>query len=346
MTKTLLRVLSGEAVQPPPIWLMRQAGRYLPEYRATREQAGDFLSLCYNPDLAAEVTFQPIRRFGFDAAILFADILLVPDALGAGLEFVQGDGPSFRHPVRDRAGIGRLAKPDVGSSLGYVFDAIRTTKRALADLPDPVPLIGFAGTPWTLAAYMTQGGGSQTYPHLLAWSYRDPEGLERLLSLITDATIDYVLGQVEAGAQAIQLFDTWGGLLSEERWRGLAMPHMVRILEALAAAGVPRIVFARGSSHLLPALAELPAEVLSIDWTLPLSEARRIAGPDKVLQGNLDPAALLGPVDEIERLTARLLEEAAGGPHIVNLGHGIFKQTSPDHARAFVRAVKELGKPR
>jgi len=345
MSDLFLREARGEATERRPVWMMRQAGRYLAEYRAVRAEV-DFLTLCRTPDLVAEVTVQPVRLVGVDAAILFADILLVPDALGAGLQFVQGDGPSFRNPVRDRAGIGRLAKPDVGKALGYVFDAIRTTRRALAALPDPVPLIGFAGTPWTLAAYLTQGGGSQTYPHLLAWSYRDPEGLERLLSLITDVTIDYVLGQVEAGAQAIQLFDTWGGLLSEERWRGLAMPHVARILEALAGTGVPRIVFARGSAHLLPALADLPAEVLSIDWTLPLSEARRIAGPGKVLQGNLDPAALLGPVDEIERLTARLLEEAAGGPHIVNLGHGIFKQTDPDHARAFVRAVKELGTPR
>jgi uroporphyrinogen decarboxylase len=345
MSDLFLREARGEATERRPVWMMRQAGRYLAEYRAVRAEV-DFLTLCKTPDLVAEVTVQPVRLVGVDAAILFADILLVPDALGAGLEFVQGDGPSFRNPVRDRAAIGRLTKPDVGEALGYVFDAIRTTRRALEELPDPVPLIGFAGTPWTLAAYLTQGGGSQTYPHLLAWSYRDPEGLERLLTLITDVTIDYVLGQVEAGAQAIQLFDTWGGLLSEERWRGLAMPHVARILEALAGTGVPRIVFARGSAHLLPALAELPAEVLSIDWTLPLSEARRIAGPDRVLQGNLDPAALLGPVDEIGRLTARLLEEAAGGPHIVNLGHGIFKQTDPDHARAFVRAVKELGKPR
>ncbi len=345
MGDLFLREARGEATERRPVWMMRQAGRYLAEYRAVRAEV-DFLTLCRTPDLVAEVTVQPVRLVGVDAAILFADILLVPDALGGGLEFVQGDGPSFRNPVRDRSGIGRLAKPDVGRDLGYVFDAVRTTRRALAELPDPVPLIGFAGTPWTVAAYLTQGGGSQTYPHLLAWSYRDPEGLERLLALITDVTIDYVLGQVEAGAQAIQLFDTWGALLSRERWRGLAMPHVVRILEALAPTGVPRIVFARGSSHLFPALAELPAEVLSVDWTLPLSEARRIAGPGKALQGNLDPAALLGPVDAIERLTARLLEEGAGGPHVANLGHGIFKQTDPEHARSFVRAVKELSAPR
>ena len=345
MGDLFLREARGEATERRPVWMMRQAGRYLPEYRAVRAEA-DFLTLCRTPELVAEVTVQPVRLVGVDAAILFADILLVLDALGAGLEFVEGDGPALRNPVRDRSGISRLAKPDVAASLGYVFDAVRVTRSALAALPDPVPLIGFAGTPWTLAAYLAEGGGSQSYPRLLAWSYRDPEGLERLLDLITEVTIDYVLGQVEAGAQAIQLFDTWGGLLSEERWRGLAMPHVVRILEALAPTGVPRIVFARGSSHLLPALAELPAEVLSVDWTLPLSEARRIAGPGRALQGNLDPAALLGPIDGIERLTARLLEEGAGGPHVVNLGHGIFKETPPEHARAFVDAVKRLSGPR
>ena len=345
MGDLFLREARGEATERRPVWMMRQAGRYLPEYRAVRAEV-DFLTLCRTPDLVAEVTVQPVRLVGVDAAILFADILLVLDALGAGLEFVEGDGPALRNPVRNRSGIGRLAKPDVGAALGYVFDAVRVTRRALAELPDPVPLIGFAGTPWTLAAYLAEGGGSQSYPRLLAWSYRDPEGLERLLALVTDVTIDYVLGQVEAGAQAVQLFDTWGGLLSEERWRGLAMPHVVRILEALAPAGVPRLVFARGSAHLFPALAELDAEVLSVDWTLPLSEARRIAGAGKALQGNLDPAALLGPVDGIERLTARLIEQGAGGPHIVNLGHGIFKETPPEHARAFVEAVKELGRPR
>jgi uroporphyrinogen decarboxylase len=345
MGDLFLREARGEATERRPVWMMRQAGRYLPEYRAVRAEV-DFLTLCRTPDLVAEVTIQPVRLVGVDAAILFADILLVLDAMGAGLEFVQGDGPALRNPVRARDGIGRLAKPNVGAALGYVFDAVRTTRRALGELAEPVPLIGFAGTPWTLAAYLTEGGGSQSYPHLLAWSYRDPEGLERLLALVTEVTIDYLLGQVEAGAQAVQLFDTWGGLLSAERWRGIAMPHLVRILEALAPTGVPRIVFARGSSHLLPALAELPAEVLSVDWTLPLSEARRIAGSGKVLQGNLDPAALLGPVDAIERLTARLLEDGAGGPHIVNLGHGIFQQTPPEHARAFVQAVKNLGRPR
>lgn len=348
MNDLFLREARGEATERRPVWMMRQAGRYLAEYRAIRAEV-DFLTLCRTPELVAEVTVQPVRLVGVDAAILFADILLPLDAMGAGLQFVKGDGPSLRHPVRDRDGIASLTRPDVGKELGYVFDGVRATRRALAELEPPhgpVPLIGFAGTPWTLAAYLTEGRGSSSYSHLLGWSYRDPEGLSGLLDLLADVTIDYLLGQIEAGVQAVQLFDTWGSLLSADRWRGLAMPSVVRILEALEGAGVPRIFFARGSSHLLPVLRELPVEVLSVDWFVPLSEAREIVGPDKVLQGNLDPAALLGPVDEIERLTATLLEEGAGGPHIVNLGHGIFKQTSPDHARAFVRAVKELGKPR
>lgn len=345
MRELFLRAARGERTRRPPVWMMRQAGRYLPEYRAVRAEV-DFLTLCRTPDLVAEVTLQPVRLVGVDAAILFADILLVLDAMGGELRFVQGDGPSLERPVRDRAGIGALAKPDVGAALGYVFDAVRTTRRAMESLEEPVPLIGFAGSPWTLAAYLTQGGGSQTYPPLMAWSYRDPEGLARLLDLLADVTIDYLLGQVEAGAQALQLFDTWGGLLSAERWTRLAMPPTVRILEALAASGVPRIFFARGSSHLLPVLADLPAEALSVDWLLPLAEARRIVGPGKALQGNLDPAALLGPAEEIERLTAEVLEGGSGGPHVVNLGHGIFKQTPPENARAFVDAVKRLGRPR
>ena len=345
MNDLFLREARGEATERRPVWMMRQAGRYLAEYRAVRAEV-DFLTLCRTPELVAEVTIQPVRLVGVDAAILFADILLPLDAMGAGLQFVKGDGPSLRHPVRDRDGIASLSRPDVGKELGYVFDGVRATREGLAALETPVPLIGFAGTPWTLSAYLTEGRGSSNYSHLLGWSYGDPEGLSGLLDLLADVTVDYLLGQIEAGAQAVQLFDTWGSLLSADRWRALVMPSVVRILEALESAGVPRIFFARGSSHLLPVLRELPVEVLSVDWFVPLSEAREIVGPGKTLQGNLDPAALLGPVDEIERQTAILLEEGAGGPHIVNLGHGIFKQTPPDHARAFVRAVKELGKPR
>ncbi len=341
MNDLFLREARGQATERRPVWMMRQAGRYLAEYRAVREKV-DFLTLCRTPELVAEVSLQPVRLVGVDAAIFFADILLPLDAMGAGLRFVKGDGPSFERPVRRREEIGGLRVPDVGSALGYVFDAVAAVRREIASLPEPVPLIGFGGTPWTLAAYLVEGGGSQAFPHLLEWSYRDPEGLRRLLDLITEVSIEYLAGQIEAGAQAIQLFDTWAGLLDLDRWRSFSMPGVVRIFEALAGHGVPLVFFAKGTSHLLAALRELPCQVLSVDWRQPLSEVRRIVGPGKVLQGNLDPAALLGPIPEIERRTAELLAEGAGGGHIVNLGHGILKSTPPDHARAFVAAAKRL----
>ncbi len=339
-----LRACRGEAVERPPVWMMRQAGRYMAEYRALRAQH-DFLTLCKTPELAAEVTLQPVRALGVDAAILFADILLPLEAMGAALRFQKGDGPVFPNPVRSRDDLERLQHPDVEGTLGYVFAAAREVRRRLAELPRPVPLIGFGGTPWTLAAYLVEGGISKHHAHLLAWSYGDPEGMLRLLDRIADVSIEYLRGQVEAGAQAIQLFDTWGGLLDAERWRRLAMPSVVRILESLP--DVPRIFYIRDAAHLLPILAELPAEVLSVDWRLPLDAVRAIidpidpTGPKKVLQGNLDPGALLGPIDEIRRRTRALLQAGSGGPHIANLGHGIFPMTPVENARAFVETVQE-----
>lgn len=342
MNDLFLREARGENTERRPVWMMRQAGRYLPEYRAIRADH-DFLSMCRSPELVAEVTLQPVRLVGVDAAILFADILLPLDAMGSELVFVKGDGPTFPEPVRERADISRLVHPDVNDTLGYVFDAVRACRAAIEELDEQVPLIGFAGTPWTLAAYLTEGRGSTTFPYLMSWSWADPEGLHELLELITDVSIDYLLGQIEAGAQAIQLFDTWGGLLSEERWRTFAMPGVVRILEALRAAHpeLPLIYYGKDTAHLLPALAELPVNVLSVDWRQPLSTVRATVG-DKVLQGNLDPTALLAPPEVIERHVAKLLEEGKGGGHIVNLGHGILKTTPPAHARAFVDAVKRL----
>jgi len=335
-----LRVCRGEPVERLPVWMMRQAGRYLPEYRAVRAKH-DFLTLCKTPELACEVTLQPVDLLGVDAAILFADILLPLEAMGAELVFVKGDGPSFPEPVRTREDIARLREPDVGETLGYVFDALRLIRRELAGR---VPLLGFAGTPWTLAAYLVEGGGSKHFAHLLSWSYRDPEGLALLLDKIADVSIAYLEGQIEAGAQALQLFDTWGGLLSAERWNALARPPLEKILRAVRGT-VPLTFFIQGASHLLPAAATLPVDVLSVDWRQPLSAVRAIAG-EKVLQGNLDPAALLGPPDEIRAATVRVLEEGrvgehSGGRHIVNLGHGILPMTPPDHARVFIDTVKE-----
>ena len=344
MNDLFLRAARGEPTERRPVWMMRQAGRYLPEYRAIRRTV-DFLGLCRSPELVAEVTIQPVRLVGVDAAILFADILLPLDAMGAGLAFKKGDGPTFAHPVRSREDRAALHRPDVARELGYVFEALSHTRAEIETLPDPVPLLGFGGTPWTLAAYLVEGGSSQSFPRLLAWSYSDPEGLRELLDELAEISIDYLLGQIEAGAQAIQLFDTWGGLLSEERWRQIAMPSTMKIFEALARhhPDVPRIFYAKGTAHLLPALRELPIQVLSVDWRQPLAEVRRVVGPELVLQGNLDPMALLAPPAEIERRTRELVAEgvAAGGAgHIVNLGHGIYKETPPDNARLFVETVQ------
>jgi uroporphyrinogen decarboxylase len=316
---------------------MRQAGRYLPEYRAIRQKV-DFLTLCKTPELAAEVTIQPVDILGVDAAILFADILLPLEAMGAELQFVKGDGPTFPNPVRTREDVARLREPNVDETLGYVFDAMRLVRR---ELDGRVPVLGFGGTPWTLAAYLVEGGGSKHFEHLLAWSYGDPEGLSVLLDRVADVSIAYLLGQIAAGAQALQLFDTWGGLLDLDRWRAVALPPLRKIVDALKGK-VPLIYYINGGTHLLPALAELPVDVLSVDWRLPLSEVRRRLGEGapKILQGNLDPAALLAPIPEIERRTAAVIEQGRGGGHIVNLGHGILPMVPVENAKAFVDAVK------
>ncbi|HXO21743.1 MAG TPA: uroporphyrinogen decarboxylase [Thermoanaerobaculia bacterium] len=348
-----LRACRGEATERLPVWIMRQAGRYLPEYRAVRQKA-DFLTLCKTPELAAEVTLQPVRILGVDAAILFADILLPLEAMGAELKFEQGDGPTFPHPVRtreDAAALRPLGDADVEESLGYVYAALRLVRRELAGA---VPLLGFGGTPWTLAAYLVEGGGSKHFGHLLAWSYSDPEGLALLLDRLADTSLAYLRGQLRAGAQALQLFDTWGGLLDLERWRSLALPPLQKVIRGLREASppgperAPLVYYVNGGAHLLPGLRDLPVDVLSVDWRQPLSAVRRAVedgGGRRVLQGNLDPAALLAPIPEIERRAAALIAEgrtAQGGGHIANLGHGILPTTPVDHARAFVDSVKRL----
>jgi uroporphyrinogen decarboxylase len=331
-----LRACRGEVTERRPVWIMRQAGRYLPEYRAVREKV-DFLTLCKTPELAARVTLQPVEILGVDAAILFADILLPLEAMGAELVFAPGDGPTFPRPVRSREEIAQLRAPAVEESLGYVFDTLRLVRRELAGR---VPVLGFGGTPWTLAAYLVEGGGSRHFEHLLAWSYADPAGLAELLDRIAETSLAYLSAQIDAGAQALQLFDTWGGLLDAERWRALALPPLVRVVGGLAGR-VPLIYYVNGGSHLLEALADLPVDVLSVDWRQPLSRVRAKLGT-RTLQGNLDPAALLAPVPEIERRVAALLEQGRGGGHIVNLGHGILPSTPVEHARAFVVAAQRL----
>jgi uroporphyrinogen decarboxylase len=353
MNDLFLRACRGEATERRPVWMMRQAGRYLPEYRAVRSKV-DFLTLCKTPELAAEVTIQPIDIVGVDAAIIFADILLPAEAMGAELTFAAGDGPVFPSPVRDRAAVDRLRVLDdagVEEELGYMFAALRTVRQALGGERPRVPLIGFAGTPWTLAAYLVEGGTSKSYGHLLSWSWADPDGLAVLLDRLADTTIAYLRGQVRAGAQALQMFDTWGGLLDLARWRRIALPPLAKILRAVRASApeVPLIYYLNGGAHLLPGLAELPVDVLSVDWRQPLSAVRRVlaqAGARPVLQGNFDPTALLAPIATIEAQVDAVLAEGTdperpGAGHVVNLGHGILQQTPVAHARAFVQAAQE-----
>ena len=346
MNDLFLRACRNEPVERRPVWMMRQAGRYLAEYRAVRDKV-DFLTLCRTPELTVEVTLQPVRLVGVDAAILFADILLPLDAMGAGLRFAQGDGPVFDRPVRTAADVDGLREPEVERDLGYVYDAVRLARRELAALPPEqrVPLIGFGGTPWTLAAYLVEGGTSKSHGHLLSWSWQDPAGLARLLARLAGVSARYLAGQIAAGAQAIQLFDTWGGLLDARRFRELALPPVLRIVEALRAIDprLPIIYYVNNGGHLLAELATLPVEVLSVDWRVPLDRVRAAVGPAKVLQGNLDPTALLASPARIEELTVELLEQGAGGGHVVNLGHGILPNTPPEHARAFIGAVRRHG---
>jgi uroporphyrinogen decarboxylase len=366
MNDLFLRTCRGEATERRPVWMMRQAGRFLPEYRAVRAKV-DFLTLCKTPDLAAEVTLQPVDLLGVDVAILFADILLPLEAMGAELVFTAGDGPTFPHPVRSREAAAALTPLDDDAAeerLGYVYEALRRVRRAL---DGRVPAIGFGGTPWTLASYLVEGGGSKQFAHLLGWSYSDPAGLALLLDRLADTSLAYLRGQLRAGAQAIQLFDTWGGILDQARYEQLALPPLLKVIRGLraaaAAAGPPApiIYYLHGGSHLLPALARLPVDVLSVDWRLPLPAVRRILAANRpaggegglgntprALQGNLDPAALLAPIPEIERRVADLLADgtaAAGDPlagHIVNLGHGILPTTPVENARAFVESAQRL----
>jgi uroporphyrinogen decarboxylase len=334
-----LRACRNEPTERRAVWMMRQAGRYLPEYRVIRGRH-DFLAMCRTPQLAAEVTLQPVDLIGVDAAIIFADILLPLDAMGAGLGFAQGEGPYFERPVRSSADIGGLVDPDVERSLGYVYETLRLVRRELAGR---VPVIGFGGTPWTLAAYLVEGGTSKSHAHLLEWSYRDPAGLADLLSLLARVSLRYLQGQIAAGAQALQLFDTWGGLLDRRRWRELALPPLLEILEGLGGQ-VPLVYYVNGGGHLLEETRKLPVEVLSVDWRQPLDQVREVVGSARVLQGNLDPGALLGPIERIEELTRELLAQGAGGGHVVNLGHGILPSTPPEHARAFVAAAQRLSR--
>jgi uroporphyrinogen decarboxylase len=341
---TFLRALRRQPVPRTPLWIMRQAGRYLPEYREVRAIAGDFMSLCRNAELACEVTLQPLRRYKLDAAILFSDILTVPDALGLGLSFAPGEGPRFKRPVQNAAAIRKLAVPDVTSDLGYVFEAVSTIRKAL---DGQVPLIGFAGSPWTVATYMVEGRSSRDFATIKGLVKEDPDALLRLLDIVTETTVQYLNAQIEAGAQAIMVFDTWGSALEADDYRRFSLANMQTIVDNLARdqgkEPVPVILFTKGAGELLRDMADTGCDALGVDWTTDLATARDYVQDKVALQGNLDPATLRESPEVIRQGVADTLASYGRGPgHIFNLGHGITPDIDPEHLGVLVDAVHEL----
>ena len=338
----LLRALRREPVDCTPVWLMRQAGRYLPEYRATRKTAGSFLGMAMTPELACEVTLQPLRRFPLDAAILFSDILTVPNAMGLGLYFVDGEGPKFERPVRSSGDIDKLAVPDMETELRYVMDAVRMIRR---ELDGSVPLIGFSGSPWTIACYMVEGGGSKEWGKVKALAINDPAAMHTLLGVVTDAVIAYLSAQHAAGAQVLQVFDTWGGTLSPSMYREFSLPYLTRIAHELKRGDTPLILFGKGNAAHLEALAESGAEGVGVDWTVTLQDAARRTQGKVALQGNLDPAMLYGSPDAVRAQARAVLDSYRNGNggsregHVFNLGHGMSPDMDPGHVAALVDEV-------
>jgi uroporphyrinogen decarboxylase len=340
---TFLRACLCQPTDYTPVWLMRQAGRYLPEYRATRERAGSFMGLATNPDFATEVTLQPLDRYALDAAILFSDILTVPDAMGLGLTFAAGEGPRFANPVRDERAVARLQVPDM-ARLRYVFDAVTSIRKALAGR---VPLIGFAGSPWTLACYMVEGAGSDDYRQVKGMLYRRPDLMHRLLEVTADAVAQYLNLQIEAGAQAVMIFDSWGGVLADGAFQAFSLAYTRRVLERLHTEHdgerVPHIVFTKGGGPWLADIAALQPDVIGLDWTVNLGAARQQVGAGIALQGNLDPCVLFAGPEQIAAEVAAVIDSygapAKGSGHIFNLGHGISQHTPPDNVAALVAAV-------
>lgn len=342
-----LRALLREPVDMTPVWMMRQAGRYLPEYRATRAEAGDFMSLCKNPELACEVTLQPLRRFALDAAILFSDILTIPDAMGLGLYFETGEGPRFERPVRSLADVQKLGVPDPEQELGYVMDAVRTIRR---ELKGAVPLIGFSGSPWTLATYMVEGGSSKAFTRIKKMMYAEPQTLHLLLDKLADSVIVYLNAQIRAGAQSVMVFDTWGGALTGRDYREFSLHYMHKIVDGLLrehdGRRVPVTLFTKGGGQWLEAIADTGCDAVGLDWTTSLADARARIGSRVALQGNMDPSMLYAPPARIEQEVASLLAEyGAGTGHVCNLGHGIHPDVDPAHAGVFVEAVHRLSQP-
>jgi len=341
---TLIRALSREPTAYTPVWLMRQAGRYLPEYNETRRRAGSFLALCKTPPLAAEVTLQPLERFPLDAAILFSDILTIPDAMGLGLYFAEGEGPRFERPLRDEASIAKLTAPDPSESLRYVTDAISEVRRTLAG---KVPLIGFCGSPYTLACYMVEGQASDDWRNVKLMLYERPALLHRVLETNTRAVAALLNAQIEAGVNVVMIFDTWGGSLSAASYREFSLEYIQRVLSQLkrgsGAARVPVIVFTKGGAPWLEQIAASGCDCVGLDWSIDLGDARRRIGAGAALQGNLDPAVLLTSPEVVRREVQRALQSfGSGAGHVFNLGHGVPQFTPPENVAALVAAVHEL----
>ncbi|MBS7350238.1 MAG: uroporphyrinogen decarboxylase [Comamonas sp.] len=346
---TFLRACRRQATGYTPLWLMRQAGRYLPEYKATRAKAGSFMGLATNVDYATEVTLQPLERFPLDAAILFSDILTVPDAMGLGLTFAEGEGPRFATVVRDEAAVNALAVPDM-DKLRYVFDAVTSIRKALNGR---VPLIGFSGSPWTLACYMVEGRGSQDYRHIKSLMYARPDLMQRILQVNADSVAQYLNAQIDAGAQAVMIFDSWGGVLADGMFQQFSLAYTKQVLAQLKRTGVdgqdvPRIVFTKGGGIWLPDMKDMDCEVLGLDWTANLTQARALVGESKALQGNIDPNVLFAPPEAVAAQARAVLDSfgkphtdrsTTGATHIFNLGHGISQFTPPEHVSALVETV-------
>ena len=343
----LLRALLRQPVDMTPVWMMRQAGRYLPEYRATRERAGDFLTMCKTPELACEVTLQPLERYPLDAAILFSDILTIPDAMGLGLTMIEKRGPHFNRPVRTAAEIRALSIPDPEVELRYVMDAVRLIRK---ELQNRVPLIGFAGSPWTLATYMVEGGPSKEYGLVKGLMYDDPETMHHLLNTLADAVAAYLNAQIAAGAQVLQIFDTWGGILSTRCYQEFSLHYMEKIIDQLQrkqdGTYVPVILFTKGGGEWAEAIAASNCDAIGVDWTRNIGDVRVLVGDRVALQGNLDPCVLYASEDVIRKEVARVLENYGhGNGHVFNLGHGIHQHIDPDKVAVFIDAVHELSKP-
>lgn len=336
MNDRFLRALARQAVDRTPVWIMRQAGRYLPEYRKIRERAGDFLTLCKTPDLACEVSLQPMRRFDLDAAILFSDILTIPDAMGLGLTIEEGFGPRFERPIASIADIDALPLPDPDFDLRYVIDAVALTRR---ELDGRRPLIGFAGSPWTLATYMVEGQSSRDFAKIKRLAYESPEATHRLLEKLARAVSDYLIAQIHAGVDAVMVFDTWGGTLSTAAYLEFSLEYLRRIVSALPG-GTPSIVFTKGGGGWIEAIAEIGCTAVGLDWTIDIGDARQRIGDQVALQGNLDPAVMMASPATIEIEAKRVLDAyGPGNGHVFNLGHGITPAVPPEHVQQLIDTV-------